>query len=81
MFSNYTSKFPQIEGCYPPNRLLPVPVRRKLKKLLKLDDKKANSSLVWLIMSDIPSCFHVLCNFMIKRGYFFCKEISVLKGG
>jgi hypothetical protein len=60
MFSNYTSKFPQIEGCYPPNRLLLVPVRRKLKKLLKLDDKKANSSLVWLIMSDIPSFFSCL---------------------
>jgi hypothetical protein len=71
---NNTSKFPKIAGRYPPDGIFPVPVRRKLKKTLKCYDKKAKSSLVWLIKSDIPSfSFHVFRKLMNKRGYFICK--------
>jgi len=79
-FSNNTSKFPKIEGSYPPNRLLPVPVRRKLKNLLKLDDKKAKSSLVWLIMSDIPSFFVFFATSRINEGFLFVKNLCIERG-
>jgi hypothetical protein len=57
---NNTSKLPKIASRYRPNLFFSVPCRRKLKKNLKRYDKKAKSSLVWLIWSDIPSflsCF------------------------
>jgi len=75
MLFNNTSKLPKIAGRYPPNGFFPIPVRRRPKKTLKCYDKKANSSLVWLIKSDIPSfSFHVFRKSMNKRGYFICKE-------
>jgi hypothetical protein len=60
MLSNNRTKLPEIAGRYPSNLSLSIPVPLKLKKELKPDDKKAKSSLVWLIRLDIPSfSFHV----------------------
>jgi hypothetical protein len=55
MLSYDATKFAHILSSCLSNLLLPIPVRFKLKKHLKLDDKKATSSLVWLIRLDIPS--------------------------
>jgi hypothetical protein len=58
------------------HNFFPIPVRLKLKKGLKSNDKKAKSSLVWLITSDIPSLpFHFFHKLMIGRGYFFANEL------
>jgi len=46
---------PKILSSYLPNPAFPVPLRFKLKKGLKSDNKKAKSSLVWLIRLDTPS--------------------------
>jgi hypothetical protein len=46
---------PKILSSYLPNPAFPVPLRFKLKKGLKSDNKKAKSSLVWLIKLDTPS--------------------------
>jgi hypothetical protein len=74
MLSNNPSKGPNIDRRCAPNPFFSIPVRRKLKKPLKLYDKKAKSGLVWLIKLDIPSfLFRVFRKFMNKRGYFFCK--------
>ena len=55
MLSHHGAQRPKILGGYLLNRAFPVPICFKLKKRLKFDDKKAKSSLVWLIRSDIPS--------------------------
>jgi len=55
MLSYDATKFAHILSGNLSNPFLPIPVRFKLKKGLKLDDKKAKSSLVWLIRLDIPS--------------------------
>jgi hypothetical protein len=55
MLLNNASKGPNIGSRRTPNPFFSIPVRRKLKKPLKLYDKKAKSWLVWLIKSDIPS--------------------------
>lgn len=55
MLSHHGAQRPKILSSYRPNAAFPVPRRFKLKKRLKFDDKKAKSSLVWLIKSDIPS--------------------------
>jgi len=55
MLSHHAAQRPKILSSCLPNGAFPVPLRFKLKKRLKIDDKKAKSSLVWLIKSDIPS--------------------------
>jgi hypothetical protein len=76
MLSNNGTKLPKILSNYPSNDFFPIPGRLKLKKGLKSNDKKAKSSLVWLIMSDIPSFpFHFFRKLMIGRGYFFANEL------
>ena len=75
MRSDHAAKLAQILSGYLSNPILPIPVRVELKKRLQLDDKKAKSSLVWLIKLDIPSSFfHVSRKFMNRRGYFICKD-------
>jgi hypothetical protein len=60
MLSDHETKLAHILRGYLSNTVLPIPIRIKLKKRLQLDDKKAKSSLVWLIKLDIPSSsFHV----------------------
>jgi hypothetical protein len=54
LFDN-ASKGPNIDSRCAPNPFFSIPVRRKLKKPLKLYNKKAKSWLVWLIKLDIPS--------------------------
>ena len=55
MLSQRATKLAHILSGYLSNPVLPIPPRFKLKKQLKFDDKKAKSSLVWLIRLDIPS--------------------------
>lgn len=55
MLSKYATKLAYILSRYLSDPVLMMPPRFKLKKGLKFDDKKAKSSLVWLIKSDIPS--------------------------
>lgn len=75
VLSDYATKLAHILSGYLSNLVFPIPVRFKLKKGLKLDDKKAKSSLVWLIKLDIPSfSFHVSRKLMNKRGYSICKD-------
>jgi hypothetical protein len=60
MLSDHPTKLLHVLSGYLSNRPLSIPVRFKRKKRLQLDDKKAKSSLVWLIKLDIPSSsFHV----------------------
>jgi hypothetical protein len=49
------TKFAHILSGYLSNPVSPIPIRFKPKKGLKFDNKKAKSSLVWLITLDIPS--------------------------
>jgi len=76
VLANNGTKLPQILSNYFSNDFFPIPVRFKIKKGLKSNDKKAKSSLVWLIKSDIPSFpFHAFRKLMIKRGYFFANKL------
>jgi hypothetical protein len=60
MLSNDPTNLLEIAGRQPTSLSLPIPVPLKRKKGLKSYDKKAKSSLVWLIRLDIPSfSFHV----------------------
>ena len=55
MLSQHATNLAHIVSRYLSNPALPIPPRFKLKNRLKFDDKKAKSSLVWLIRLDIPS--------------------------
>jgi hypothetical protein len=55
MLFYHEAQRPKILSSYLPNPAFPVPLRFKLKKGLKSDNKKAKSSLVWLIRLDTPS--------------------------
>lgn len=55
MLSQHATNLAHIVSRYLSNPVLPIPPRFKLKNRLKFDDKKAKSSLVWLIRLDIPS--------------------------
>lgn len=55
MLSYNATKSAHIATGDPANSLFPIPSRFEPKKRLKLHDKKAKSSLVWLIRLDIPS--------------------------
>jgi len=55
MLSHHPAQRPKILRSYLPCTAFPVPIRFKLKKDLKFDDKKTKSSFVWLIRSDMPS--------------------------
>ena len=57
MMSEHRTKGPIILRNYTSTSSFSVPVRNKFKKGLNLNYKKANSLLVWLIKSDIPSLF------------------------
>jgi hypothetical protein len=72
---NNASKGQNIDSRRTPNPFFSIPVRRKLKKPLKLYDKKAKSWLVWLMKSDIPSfLFMFLGNSWINGGILFVKR-------
>jgi len=55
MLSKHATNLAHIVSRYLSNPALPIPPRFKLKNRLNFDDKKAKSSLVWLIRLDIPS--------------------------